>query len=235
MGPGEVLSLRRKDIDLEKKTVTVNPEGAKNPNRVRLIPLEGSAFDVCKYALDQAEKKGSVSPEHYVFPFCNKVNNYDPTRHQTTLKTSWQQMLKYAGITSLRMYDLRHTAITRLCEDPENSEETIESIAGHITHQMKKRYCHIRVEARRAALARLAPARVATMETVNKERENNPKNGKSMNNQHVLDLVAAGLSADVIVAKIKRALAKFDTEPETLKALKAAGVPNAVILAMVQA
>jgi integrase len=102
-----------------------------------------------------------VLPEHYVFPFrVDKGKTFDPNRHQTTLKTSWLQMLRYSGIKNLRMYDLRHTAITRLCEDPENSEEVIESIAGHITHQMKKRYCHIRVEARRAALARLAPARL---------------------------------------------------------------------------
>jgi integrase len=235
MGPGEVLSLRRKDIDLEKKTATVNPEGAKNANRVRLIPLEGPAFDVCKYALQRAEKKGSILPEHYVFPYRTFHGaTYDPARHQTTLKTSWMQMLRYAGIKNLRMYDLRHTAITRLCEDPENSEETIESIAGHITHQMKKRYCHIRVEARRAALARLAPARVTAMQAANDGRANQ-NNGKAMNNQQVLDLVAAGLSADVIVAKIKRALANFDTEPQTLKTLKAAGVPNPVILAMVQA
>jgi hypothetical protein len=235
MGPGEIMSLRRRDIDLERKTVTVNPEGAKNPNRIRLIPLEGPSFDVCKYALDAAQKKGSVLPDHYVLPFrIDKGKTFDPTRHQTSLKTSWRQMLKYAGIKKLRMYDLRHTAITRLCEDPENSEETIESIAGHITHQMKKRYCHIRVEARRAALARLAPARVAAMQSANSAGENQ-KNGKWINNQQVLDLVSAGLPADVIVAKIKRALANFDTEPETLKALKAAAVPNAVILAMVQA
>jgi integrase len=118
MGPGEVLSLRRKDVDLEQKTVTVNPEGAKNPNRVRLIPLEGPTFGVCKFALEVAEKKGSVLPQHYIFPFrANHGQKYDPSRRQTTLKTAWLQMLRYAGIKNLRMYDLKHTAITRLCDE----------------------------------------------------------------------------------------------------------------------
>jgi hypothetical protein len=135
------------------------------------------------------------------------------------------------------MYDLRHTAITRLCEDPENSEEVIESIAGHITHQMKKRYCHIRVEARRAALARLAPARLDRALGAQQPANgaNGQRTGKPLNNQHILDLVAAGLPASVIVAKIDRAPGEFDTSPETLKTLKSAGVSDAVILAMVKA
>ena len=37
-------------------------------------------------------------------------------------------MLSVAGIPKLRQYDLRQTAITRLCEDPEVSEETVEAV-----------------------------------------------------------------------------------------------------------
>jgi integrase len=142
MGPGEILTLRRKDIDLEKRTLTINPEGAKNRGRIRLLPLNEIAFRVCTEALARAEKKGSTLPEHYVFPF-RVHGNYkkdicDPTRHCKSFKTAWTGMLKVSGISRLRPYDLRHTAITRLCENPENSEETVEAIAGHITHEMKK-------------------------------------------------------------------------------------------------
>src|SRR5438034_9419713 len=133
MGPGEVMTLRRKDIDLGKKTAMVNAEGAKNRSRMRLIPLNDIALRVCQEVLSVAEKRGSTLPDHYVFPFRNKRKKYDPTRHCTSFKTAWQEMLKVAGIEKLRLYDLRHTAITRLCENPKNSEETIESIAGHIT------------------------------------------------------------------------------------------------------
>jgi hypothetical protein len=136
------------------------------------------------------------------------------------------------------MYDLRHTAITRLCEDPTVSEETIEAIAGHVTHQMKKRYSHVRVEARRAALAGLVPARLdrSQMPDSLKERSKEPqRTGKALRNDDVLALVEAKLPAEVIVAKIDRAPASYDTTPETLKALKQSGVPDAVILAMVKA
>lgn len=53
-------------------------------------------------------------------------------------------------------------------------------------------------------------------------------------NNDVLEMVKSGLGADVIVAKIKASLGKFDTSPAALTELKSARVPDAVILAMVQ-
>jgi len=100
-----------------------------------------------------------------------------------------------AGISKLPLYDLRHTAITRLCEKPNNAEEVIESIAGHITHQMKKRHSHVRLKARRAALAGLVPERLDRAYSVPGSTidGNGPaRTGKPLNNQHVLDMVEAG-------------------------------------------
>jgi hypothetical protein len=57
----------------------------------------------------------------------------------------------------------------------------------------------------------------------------------SLTNNEVLELVGSGLSPDVVIAKIKTANCDFDTSPTALKALKAANVPDAIILAMVQA
>lgn len=58
----------------------------------------------------------------------------------------------------------------------------------------------------------------------------------ALNNKDVLDMFKAGLSADVIVAKIKSsATTSFDTSPAALQELKAAGLPDQIILAMVEA
>ena len=56
-----------------------------------------------------------------------------------------------------------------------------------------------------------------------------------MTNEQVLALVEAQLPEKVIVARIERAPAAYDTSPETLKQLKQWGVPDAVIPAMVKA
>lgn len=56
-----------------------------------------------------------------------------------------------------------------------------------------------------------------------------------MSNKDVVELVKTGLSTDIITAKIKASTTHFDTSTVALQELKIAGVPDAVILAMVQA
>ena len=59
-----------------------------------------------------------------------------------------------------RWHDLRHTFITRPAENPRVSEETIRSLAGHVSHQMLQRYSHIRVQAKRDAITALERDRI---------------------------------------------------------------------------
>ena len=52
-------------------------------------------------------------------------------------------------------YDVRHTFFARLAENPTVSEETIRQLAGHVDPKILGRHAHLRVEARRAAIATL--------------------------------------------------------------------------------
>jgi hypothetical protein len=58
---------------------------------------------------------------------------------------------------------------------------------------------------------------------------------KPLTNGDVLDMLNAGVSQDIVVAKIKKSPCEFDTSPAALKALRAANAPDAVVLAMVEA
>ena len=58
---------------------------------------------------------------------------------------------------------------------------------------------------------------------------------KPLTNQDVVEMTKAGLAPEIIIAKIRTSPAKFDTSPAGLRALKADAVPDAVILAMVEA
>lgn len=71
----------------------------------------------------------------------------------------------------------------------------------------------------------LAPAASASARTRQQE---------TLTNQSVIDMAQLGISADVIVAKIKGSKASFDTSAAALQNLKKAGVADAVIMAMVQ-
>ena len=55
----------------------------------------------------------------------------------------------------------------------------------------------------------------------------------SLTNKEVMEMLKAGLTADIVVAKIKSSPTSFDTAPAALAELKAANVPDTVILAMV--
>lgn len=154
-GPKETATLRFKDVDLDKRLIQVQPEGAKNVHRLRVIPLNEDAYEAVTRAIRRARELGSFDRHHYIFPFRIHRGCYDPTRHQTTFKTAWREVTATASLGGLRMYDLRHHAITTLLENPEVSDETAEAVAGHISERMKKKYSHIRIEYRRAAVEAL--------------------------------------------------------------------------------
>jgi integrase len=60
-----------------------------------------------------------------------------------------------SATAGLRFHDLRHTCITKLAEG-QASEQTLMSIAGHLSRKMLEHYSHIRMAAKRAALEAIA-------------------------------------------------------------------------------
>jgi hypothetical protein len=61
------------------------------------------------------------------------------------------------------------------------------------------------------------------------------KNQVALSNNNIVGMVKAGIGSEIIVAKIKSSSCAFDTSPAALKQLKDDGVPDNVVLAMVQA
>lgn len=154
VGPGELRHVRLCDVDLVERTFRIQPEGAKNEGRIRVIPLNQRAWSAMEYLLTRARNLGACYPHHYVLPFRIHRNHYDPQRPCKGWRTAHNQLCGACGIR-ISPYSFRHHAITKLLENPEVSEETTEAIAGHISHQMKKRYSHTRMHVRRAAVEAL--------------------------------------------------------------------------------
>jgi integrase len=231
-GPKELLTLRLKDVDFDKKVIDVQPEGAKNIGRIRSIPLNEEAFKAAQLAVERATKLGSSAPDHYLFPFRIHRALFDPTRHQTTFKTAWLRMVAAAELPGLRMYDLRHHCITALLEDPRNSEETVQAIAGHVSRRMMQRYSHIRSAAKRSAVCGLYSSSGEPFE-VGEPRALLPEN--ALTNAVILDMFRSEIPAEIIAAKIRNAAAYcFDVSVGTIKQLRSSGVPDQIILAMVR-
>ncbi|MFP5234559.1 MAG: hypothetical protein ACLGSD_01545 [Acidobacteriota bacterium] len=82
-----------------------------------------------------------------------------------------------------------------------------------------------------AAMVLLAPLQIARGEQSGSRLS---RNQISVTNQDVIAMLKAGLSADIVAAKIKASECRCDTSPAALEQLKSAGVPDNVILAMVE-
>jgi integrase len=65
------------------------------------------------------------------------------------MKNNWNYIRKLAGLPKLRIYDLRHTAITRLAEKGVPIA-MIMAFAGHISAKMSQHYTTVSMQALRA-------------------------------------------------------------------------------------
>jgi integrase len=146
----ELKGLRWKDIDLFEKTLTIQRQSTKTDAGARVIPLNRSGLLTLVQLRERAEKLGSSEPDHYVFPACES-GRVDPSKPMKGWRNAWRSLTKAAGLKGLRFHDLRHQAITELCEMG-LSDMTIMGIAGHVSREMLEHYSHIRLQAKRQAL-----------------------------------------------------------------------------------
>jgi integrase len=123
MRRGELLGLSWDNVDLERRTafllVTKNGES-------RGVPLSSRAATVLRGL--PASCSGRVFGE--LTPLA--------------LRQSFNRATRRAGITGLRLHDLRHEATSRFFEKGLNVME-VASVTGHKTLQMLKRYTHLSV------------------------------------------------------------------------------------------
>lgn len=146
----ELKGLRWKDVDLFEKSLAIQRQSTKTDAGARVIPLNRGAVLALAELRDRCEKLGSAEPNHFVFPACEN-GLIDPTKPMRSWRSAWRTLTKAAGLKGLRFHDLRHQAITELCELG-LSDQTIMGIAGHVSREMLNHYSHIRMNAKREAL-----------------------------------------------------------------------------------
>jgi integrase len=142
MRPGEVFHLRREDVSLELGFLSI-PAG-KTAFARRTIPLTQRAREVL------ARRIGSVRSE-WLFPI-----PWDPSRPQSSVRKAHEATFHRSRIKPhFRLYDLRHTALTRMAMAGVDLP-TLRELAGHANIQMTMRYLHPTPEHKRAAIQKLA-------------------------------------------------------------------------------
>ena len=133
---GEIRSLTRSQVNLDKNTITLFD--TKN-NEPRSIPLTIKARAVLEQSLENPVRP--IDTDLIFFGESGKDGKHRPY----VINKLWSQALKRAGITNLRFHDLRHEATSRFVEGG-LSDQQVSAITGHKSMQMLKRYTHLRTE-----------------------------------------------------------------------------------------
>jgi integrase len=142
----------------------------------RVVPLSETALGALKKWRAEFPE---ANPEHFAFcsesygligkegTFGGKVVPYKtfPDRPIGSWKSAWKSAKKNAGV-ECRWHDGRHTAVSRVAAGGA-TDGTLQDIFGWMSPEMIRRYSHVRLEAKRQAVAVLdAP----------KNRERSPQN-----------------------------------------------------------
>jgi integrase len=184
----ELKGLRWRDVDLFGQTIQINR--SKTEAGHRAIPLTTDGLAALARLRSRAEAIGSQQPEHFVFPACES-GHINPNKHQVHWRTAWLSLVKEAAASAgrkaaaeslmvagsiaraktawreaarpfvrFRFHDLRHQAITELAEGGA-TDATLMAVAGHLTREMLEHYSHVRMAAKRAAVAKLESGLIA--------------------------------------------------------------------------
>ena len=147
----EIRGIRVSDVSLFDRTLTVKRQSRKTDAGARVIPLTSAAVISLSKMFERIQLlSGELKPEYFVFPACEH-GNVDATRPMRSWRSAWHGLTKAAGLKGFRFHDLRHQAIAELAELG-LSDQTIMSIAGHVSKEMLNHYSHIRMAAKRKAL-----------------------------------------------------------------------------------
>jgi integrase len=156
----ELRKMQWRQINFLEQFITVGQSKTKG-GEGRVVPLNQDALAVLK---GWRQNFQNVLPSHYVFPTerygLNGEDGHkngtvvvwdrDPEKPIGSWKVAWGACRKLAKV-DCRLHDLRHTFVSRLAEG-QTADQTIKSLAGHISTKMMERYSHVRNEAKRQAV-----------------------------------------------------------------------------------
>jgi len=150
MRAGEALSLTWGQVDLMDRAVRVGRAKTSNGTG-RTIPINDDlAAILAAHRSWFVARFGEPLSDHYLFPWGKPLPS-DTTKHATDITWGWDKLRETTGV-SCRLHDLRHTFATRLAESGA-SESTMLALMGHMSRAMLERYSHIRMAAKREAVA----------------------------------------------------------------------------------
>ncbi len=125
MRVSELLSARWENVDLDRRSLCLP---TSKTGRSRYVPLAGAALEV----IGALPRKGE-----FLFP-----NSRNSSKHLTTVKHGWQAAREAAGLSDLRIHDLRHSAASFMINSGVDIF-AVGKVLGHSSIQSTQRNSHL--------------------------------------------------------------------------------------------
>jgi integrase len=136
MRASEILTLRRPQVDLQRRVVRLLETKNTSP---RTVPLSAAATAIFREALDHP-----VRPIDTDLIFFGEPGR-DGKRRPYQFNPVWLNIKRELKLVNVHFHDLRHEAVSRFVEAGFSDQE-VSAISGHKSMQMLKRYTHLRAE-----------------------------------------------------------------------------------------
>lgn len=141
---GEVLSMRWADLELGNAPDTAiwsKPPASTKQKEQHEVPLSGPARQLLMEARQRQTANRRTLPE-FVF------NGSGQKGHVVEVKRAWRSICKVAGITNLRIHDLRHSFASQAISDGA-SLPLVGALLGHFNPSTTQRYAHMLTDPQR--------------------------------------------------------------------------------------
>ena len=125
----EALSARWDQVDIDRRVWRIPASNSKS-KRVRSVPLNDSAINILK----------QLDTEEYLFI------NWQTGKPYTMISKVWGRLRRKAGLSHLRIHDLRHQYASFLVNDGRTLYE-VQQILGHSDPSVTQRYAHLSTKA----------------------------------------------------------------------------------------
>jgi integrase len=145
--PGEAMLAAWSQFDAQPG-FWIKPSSHTKQRKEHRLPLSAPALQLIA---DIRERRGNVEPSDYIFP------GQRPGQPLQQLRTCWDAVCKHAGLTDVRIYDLRHT-FAATGAGGGLSLPLIGRLLGHTQHRTTQRYAHLADDPLRAAADKIASA-----------------------------------------------------------------------------
>jgi integrase len=166
---GEILSLQWRDVNLERRELTVRAINAKT-RTARILPISSRLLATLEMRkLDLAGRP--FGPDAYVFGTAIG-------KRTRSVREAWEEAREKAGLEDLQLRDLRHEAGSRF-DEAGVSTNYVSKLLGHASLSTTTRYLNIQRRGLHLAMEKLEESQKAAAEERRKKaKEQERKNAE---------------------------------------------------------